>query len=176
MAGQLMTEEEFIAALRRWATQVQSRARMTLAQTQGTGNLSGHLYRYVDRLRHSHRVAFRFPQYGVFRHYGAGRGWVIVNGIPTRGERVWSLREQAERRTNGTVISLLKKGLSRRDIRSMKVTYSRPSRKPRTPLDWLDRHVSAGTASLADTAAAYYGDQALRNVLAEIDKVKIVKQ
>lgn len=176
-AEKLMTEAEFVSAMKTWTSGVYFRSRASLQQTHGSGELRNRLERYVDPLRNAegYKIAFRFPRHGVFRHYGAGRGWVIVNGRPVRGERILSLREIQEKRANATAQAMLKRGDSLREVRRTKVTYDRLSKAVRTPLDWLDGHITARMEALADMAVEYYGDHALRNVLKEIDKAKIVK-
>ena len=144
----MMTEAEFVTALRTWTSGVYFRSRAALLQTHGSGRLRRELERYVDAFRRGdgYKISFRFPRYGVFRHYGAGRGWKIANGRPIRERRILSLREIAGKKRND-----------------------------RTPLDWLDGYIASGTGKLADTAAEYYGDMAFRNVLKEIDKARIVR-
>lgn len=173
----LMTEADFVSALRTWASGVYFRSRAALLQTHGSGQLRRELERYVEALRRGdgYKVSFRFPRHGVFRHYGAGRGWVIVNGRPVRGERIRSLREIAGRKMNATAAALLKQGYSHKELREDKVVFEDSTPSARTPLDWLDRYIVSGTGKLADTAAEYYGDVAFRNVLKEIDKAKIGK-
>ena len=172
-----MTEAEFVAAMREWASGVWARARGTLARTRGSGRLREELARFVDAMRGGagYKVTFRFPRHGVFRHYGAGRGWVVVNGRPVRGRRVLSLRELAGRRSNAVADSMLARGYGRAEVRRAKRVYGGGGGRPRTPLDWLDGHIDAARGRLADTAAEFYGDAALRRVLEEIDKAKVVK-
>ncbi|BDI76152.1 hypothetical protein [Paraprevotella clara] len=173
----LMTEADFVSALRTWASGVYFRSRAALLQTHGSGQLRRELERYVEALRRGdgYKVSFRFPRHGVFRHYGAGRGWVIVDGKPVRGQRVLSLREIAGKKMNKRAYSLLERGDSHKEVRETKVPFGGSESPSRTPLDWLDRYIVSGTGKLADTAAEYYGDVAFRNVLKEIDKAKIGK-
>lgn len=46
----------------------------------------------------------------------------------------------------------------------------------RRPVDWLDKNVEQQMQGLADIAADYYGDNAARDVLEQIDRVTIAKK
>ena len=46
----------------------------------------------------------------------------------------------------------------------------------RRPVDWLDKNVEQQMQGLADIAAEYYGDNAARDVLEQIDRVSIAKK
>lgn len=174
-----MTEAEYDARLRQWAQGVRSRARLTLSSgTHGTGQLSDGLRDYVDKMRDGsgRHIAFRFESYGVFRHYGAGRGWVVVNGRAVPGYRVVSLKDRY--RTAGwdaEAREMLKRGFSRNDVRSAKRTTNRDPRKKREPLDWLDGQIRSGASELADISQSYWGDVALQAISQQIEQARIDK-
>ena len=46
----------------------------------------------------------------------------------------------------------------------------------RRPIDWLDYNIEQQIQGLADIAADYYGDNAARDVLEQIDRVTIAKK
>ena len=46
----------------------------------------------------------------------------------------------------------------------------------RRPVDWLDNNIEQQIQGLADIAADYYGDNAARDVLEQIDRVTIAKK
>lgn len=177
-ANGLITEQEFDKYLRNWAARVQISAVFNLLRkTHSTGALASNVRDFVDRMRNGigRHIAFRFPQYGVFRAYGAGRGWVIVNGVPVRGYRVLSAREIREHKLNTTAHAMLKKGWRMADIRKAKVADVSVS-NPRRPLDWIDGEVKKRQNELADEAVAFFGDKALASILRELEKAKIVKK
>lgn len=88
MADNLMTVEQFNEEVRRWAVRVRSFSAADVATgSEGTGNLAIRLSEYVDpkeQNKAAYKVAFRFPRYGVFRAYGAGRGYKIEGGVPVK--------------------------------------------------------------------------------------------
>lgn len=172
-----MTVSEFDAALKKWASHITSLAKAKLSTTKGTGELQQNLQDYVDPIKNKtgRRIAFKFPRHGVFRHYGAGRGYIIVNGQPVRGHRVLSLREIAAGRTNEEARDMAARGYSNRAIRHAKKAYQSNPKIARKPLDWLDGYIGANTGTLADISAQFYGDASVEQVLKQIDKTKIVK-
>ena len=46
----------------------------------------------------------------------------------------------------------------------------------RSRLDWIDQHIQNNIQHLADVCQEYYGDDALKQILRDIDKMKIVKK
>lgn len=176
-----MTEAEFDAKLVVWANRVKSMASGVLStKTHSSGQLNQSLARFVDKMRDNvgRHIAYRFEQYGVFRHYGAGKGWVIINGVPTPGRRVVSLKSLRNHnwRNTSEVRALVRQGHKLKDIRNAKRSYAdSKSSNPRTPLDWLDGNITRNFAQLADIAQEYFGDVALRSLDKQISKAKIVK-
>lgn len=178
MADSLMTDREFDAYLRNWAMRVQMSAVFNLMNnTHSTGHLASNVREFVDRMRNGvgRHIAFRFPQYGIFRAYGAGRGWVVIGGKPVKGYRVLSVREIKERQTNGLAQSLLKKGWKLSEVKRAKIADTSAEAR-RTALDWIDGEVKKRQAEVAEEAVAFFGDKALASILAELDKAKIVKK
>ena len=185
-----MTAAEFNAQVRRWAGEIKAMAQATLATgTHGTGNLSERFAAFVDTTRHvgdvqqlqgeapAYKVKFGFDRYGVFRAYGVGRGWVRVNGVLVRGFRARSESEIRNRTWNIFTYDLRKQGLSTREINGFKFfDNTRDTGKVRTPLDWLDQHINRRINELADHVQEYYGDAAMKILLDEIGKVRIVKK
>jgi len=175
-----MTVLEFNDKVRNWGKHIVSKAKMTLAQTHGSGKLAEELNTFFDQLSKIepfYKVKFSFMRYGVFRAYGAGRGYVIINGVPVRGYRVRSYKE-IDAKTYGIDASeMLKRGYSRTDVnKAKKVKMDDLRRVARTPLDWLDGHINANIGNLADTAQQFYGDDALKQILQNFPKTKIKKR
>ena len=77
----LMTVGEFNAAVRKWAIKVEVQSRSSLdAGTHGSRHLASNLLRFVDSLgadKPVYKVAYRFDLYGIYRRWGAGRGYKI---------------------------------------------------------------------------------------------------
>lgn len=179
MDDKLMTEAEFDQQLRVWTARVKGVSEGKLITgTHGTGHLVSTFKHYVDKMRDGdgRHLAYRFEPYGVFRAYGAGRGWVIVNGVPVPGRRVVSLKNlrNGSWRKLAEVKAMRKRGFLDRDIKQAKVTYDK-HKGIRTPLDWLDSSISSHFNELADIAQEYFGDVALKSLANSIDKAKIIK-
>lgn len=175
-----MTEEEFDTLLSSWASSVHAHAASTLAsQTHSSGLLGRSLTDFVDRMRDNvgRHIAWRFEQYGVFRQYGAGRGWIVINGKPVPGRRIMSLRSirDGSWKKSAAYRALKKDGWRNKQIRDAKVTSERSSTRERTPLDWLDGKIAAGAPQLASIAQEFFGDMALRSLDQAIVKAKIIK-
>ena len=175
-----MTEQEFDNLLRQWTRRVKMSAEgKLLAGTHGTGKLLASLADYVDKMRDNvgRHIAYKFEAYGVFRTYGAGRGWVVINGKPVPGRRVVSLKNL---RTNNwrklsEVKAMRKRGFLDKDIKKAKVLYDDAPIKERKPLDWLDGIIKRNYEELANIAVQYFGDVALQSLAQSIDKAKINK-
>lgn len=176
----LITVAEYDAKLRQWTAGVHARSLETLRSgTHSTGNLAESLAHFVDHMREEpgRHIAFRFEQYGVFRQYGAGRGWVVVNGVPVPGYRVVSLKDRYRPSMWGEAAKrMLNLGYRRKDVREAKMKRHTKVRKERTPLDWLDGRIQAASGQLADIAQEFWGDVALRSLDQQISKAKIVKK
>lgn len=175
----LMTVEEFNNRVTMWAMRVRQQSRNTLSQTNSSGRLSLTIDKFVDKLSDhdpAYKVKFNFLRYGVFRAFGAGRGYVIVNGVPVRGYRVRSDRE-IKRKIFGTEAGeMLKRGYTTREINTAKKVNTDDLRVARTALDWIDCHIRAGVDSLADLVQNFYGDEALKKMLKNFNKLQIKKK
>ena len=186
----LITAAEFNAQVRRWADEIKAMAQASLATgTHGTGRLRDRLADFVDPTRHTdpavdgqgeapaYTVKFKFDRYGVFRAYGVGRGWVRVGGVLVRGFRARSEREIREKTFNVFTTELFRQGMTMREINTHKfLSKEIGTDKVRTPLDWLDQHINRRINELADHVQEFYGDAAMRILLDEIGKIRIVKK
>lgn len=186
----LITAAEFNAQVRRWASEIKTMAQASLATgTHGTGRLRDRFAAFVDATRHTdpnvdgqgeapaYKVKFGFDRYGVFRAYGVGRGWVRVGGVLVRGFRARSESEIRNKTFNVFTTELRRHGLSNREINTFKfLEKSEGSGRVRTPLDWLDQHINRRINELADHVQEFYGDAAMRLLLDEIGKVRIMKK
>lgn len=186
----LITAAEFNAQVRRWAAEIKTMAQATLATgTHGTGRLRDQFAAFVDTTRHispnadgqgeapAYKVKFGFDRYGVFRAYGVGRGWVRVGGVLVRGFRARSESEIRNKTWNIFTTELRRHGLSSREINTFKfLDREKNTGRVRTPLDWLDQHINRRINELADHVQEFYGDAAMRILLDEIGKVRIMKK
>ena len=176
-----MTVQEFNLQIAKWAEKIRNMSQATLGSgTHSSGRLAANLAKFIDALsadEPAYKVAFRFDRYGVFRAYGAGRGWVVINGVLARGFRARSDREIRERRWNVYTTDLVKKGYTVSQINRIKLTPQGivMGGKERTPLDWIDRHINSSINVLADYVQEFYGDQALEQLLQNFQKMRIVK-
>lgn len=150
---EFMTEGEFNELCKLWADKIRSLASTTLAkETHSSLKLAMRLNRFVDSDKKTHvayKIKFHFDRYGVFRAYGAGRGYKIIEG------RITLNRHPSEK-------------YAKRNPLDGKIK--------RNALDWIDGHIEKNIQELAETVQDYYGDNALRTVLSEIDKMKIKKR
>lgn len=185
----LMTAAEFNAQVRRWADEIKMMAQASLATgTHGTGNLRERFAAFVDTSKHlgngehaqenaAYKVKFGFDRYGVFRAYGVGRGWVRIGGVLTRGHRARSYSEIRNKTWNIYTTDLRKKGYSLKEINSYKYpSLEQGKDNVRTPLDWLDQHINRRINELADYVQEFYGDVAMKLLLEEVGKIRIVKK
>lgn len=176
----LMTVEEFNLQVNKWSLQIALAAKATLRdKTHGTGNLANYVTRFVDKTSNdspAYKVKFQFDRYGVFRSYGAGRGYVILNGQIVRGYRVRSVRDIQLKRYSSLASRMLQKGYSRQEVNTAKIYGEGNSQILRTKLDWIDIHIDSRVERLADLCQEYYGDEAAKQILTHLDKIKIVKK
>lgn len=183
----LMTVEEFNAKVRVWTDGIRTKAFATLSQTSGNPKMSHESLTTTfrgwndpakgDTDGPTNRVHFGFHRHGVYRSYGAGRGYVIINGVPVRGYRVRSDNEIRRRTMTDEAFEMLKDGYSQRQVNRAKKTYkdNLEVKRRRTPLNWLDVHIDNTIEELADVAQEYYGDVALQQMMKNLGKIKIVK-
>ena len=175
----LMSVDEFTRLVSKWAMKIRSQARGTLASTKGSGKLAVRLTQYVDKIANgkpAYKVKFDFARYGVYRAYGVGRGYIMMNGAVVRGYRVRSNRDMKNREFGVEAADMLKKGYLTREVNVAKKLYKHDNKIERTPLDWIDGHISQNVEELANLVQGYYGDEALRNMIANFDKIKIKKK
>lgn len=164
------TAEQYNREVKTWTLKVRGISINILAsKTHSSGALQKqfHARMRMDKEKiYVSALGFIFNRYGAFRAYGAGRGYVVENGVIRRGRRVWTdeeLRNQYR-----------KKGEKDKDIRKMKI-FQDYGLILRSPLNWLDAPIEKNINDLADIAGEYHGDEALRNVLKQIDKITIKK-
>lgn len=174
-----MTVEQFNNQVREWATMIRRKAKFRLATyTHSTGRLSESLVQFADALRDGqpiYKVKFGFERYGVFRAYGAGRGYVVVNGVIRKGYRIRSDRDISRNKYGAAAQKLIKQGYNRKQINSAKIITSDQITKVRTPLDWIDGPLLSSRDEIADLAQEYYGDDAMRKILKTLPRMRIVK-
>lgn len=176
---QLMSVEEFNNRVTLWAMRIKRQAKGTLQQTHSSGRLALHIDQFVDKLSDhdpAYKVKFNFLRYGVFRAYGAGRGYVIVNGVPVRGYRVRSDSEIRKKVFNPEAGEMLKRGYTTRQVNTAKRVNTDDLRVARKALDWIDCHIRAGMDDLADLVQEFYGDEALKQMLENFGKLQIKKK
>lgn len=175
-----MTVEEFNLQVNKWSLQISLAARATLRRsTHGTGNLAYRVARFVDKNSSNepaYKVKFQFDRYGVFRAYGAGRGYVVKDGVIMRGHRVRSVRDIKMKRYSLLAQRMLKVGYTRREVDSAKIYYDGNRPIMRTKLDWIDVHIEGNIERIADLCQEYYGDNAAKQILQHLDKMKIIKK
>lgn len=176
----LMTVQQFNNAVTKWALIIKERSKKTLhSNTHASGQLALNLDKFVDKdekTEAAYKIKFHFLRYGVYRAYGAGRGYVIVNGLPVRGYRIRSDREISNHKFGLFAQEYLHKGYTIRQINTAKKVNTTDVRRNRKALDWIDKHINASIQDLADTVQEFYGDAALKAVLENMKKLKIVKQ
>lgn len=173
----LMTARKFEQKTKGWTVHVRNVSRAVLSHgTHAAGELGKTLtfrLRYEKEYLWVNAVGFHFNRYGAFREYGAGRGYVVHNGIIRRGRRLWNIaRKEYNDETAASVLA--GRGYTSRELKDYKMIDDR-SPIQRRPLSWFDKPVSDNIHELGDIAAEFYGDQALRDVLAQINNLTIRK-
>lgn len=145
-----MTAEEFNQRVKAWGETVRSRSLGSLiAETQVySGDLRGRLKAATNVERDDGLAhAVAFK----FVRYGVFVAYGVGNGYIRQGGRVVRGSHDPNR-----------------------IVMPGPIR--RRPVDWLDNNIEQQIQGLADIAADYYGDNAARDVLEQIDRVTIVKK
>ncbi len=168
-----MTESEYELQLNQWAANAKTQMASILSSgTHGTGYSPKNIKVQVrdNRKTGGHWIGFKFPKYGVFVHYGVGRGWVRQGGTVVRGNRV----------KKGSEIwhQMKKRGYSTKELSkaSIPVASNKPSKgKKRKPLDWFDKVLKAHINELADVAAEFYGDDSREKLGEMLEKMTIKK-
>lgn len=166
----LISVAEFNKEVKDWTNSVRRKAYSRLSDAT-TGEYSGQLKRSFKsslkfRNGEAESTGFKFNYYGVFIHYGVGRGYVHLNGVVVRG-RSLSKQEKGH---------YLIRGDKKKDISKMKVAFD-PSGRPitRYGFDWIDIEIRNNIEKMADIAQEYHGDKAAREVLKQANKLLIQK-
>ena len=85
-------------------------------------------------------IGFSFARHGVFWQKGVGRGYVMQNGIVTRGQKK-------------------RIGINKHDKRTTFIATAGPIR--RKPVDWFNGLISREVETLADIVADLYADRVI---------------
>lgn len=175
----LMSVQEFNLQVTKWAMKVRASSRSTLrSHTHGRGILASRLDQFVDKMGQdtpAYKVKFFFERYGVYRAYGAGRGYVCINGVLKRGFRARSDKDIRMNKWSLRAISLKSSGYTVGQINKIKFESNANGGRERQPLDWIDQHINSSIAVLADAVQEYYGDAALKQLMENFTKMRIVK-
>lgn len=171
----LLTVSEFNQKVLLWSFKVKKKSVAILGRTRSTGTLSRELLARTLKDKKGGKavvgVGFRFWKYGAYREYGAGRGYIRLNGRIVPGFTSWSVKDLR--------MKYLRQGYSEYRIRNYEqfrrgFDYGYPIIK-RSPLPWLDPPIEENIEDLADLSAEFYGDEALRAVLEDFRKMMIDK-
>ena len=165
-----MTKEEFESPHHYWASNAAAEMRAKISGgTHGSGHLEKKLKYDVKESRNesNHFIGVKVKQYGVFVHYGVGRGWVRQGNTVVRGSRV--------KKGSDMEAHLKSKGYSRRDIKVYGVVGSGSGRE-RKPVDWFDSVLKRHMEELASIAQEYYGDYSQEKLAEMIDRMTIGKK
>ena len=163
-----MTQEEYELLLKDWADRAKTLMEGNLSgSTHGKGDLKKTLRVKVKENRRTsgHRVGFSFNRYGVFVHYGVGRGWIRQGNTVVRGSRV--------KKGDKLYKQLQRRGYRAKDIR--KCVVYRTGGKGRHPVDWFDSVLQAHIQELADIVAEFYGDDSLMQLDEILSRIMIEK-
>lgn len=168
----LMDAQEFNRRVKAWGDKVraESHGALTSMTKVYSGRLRSRLKDIVSLGKDdgvAQWVGFRFERYGVFVSYGVGRGWIRQGDTVVRAQRV---RKGSEMYTH-----LRSKGYSKKELAEYSIPIKKDG-KGRVPKDWLDPMIDRHINELADIAGEYYGDESLRHVLEEFDRMRIVKK
>lgn len=163
-----MNKSEYDIKILQWATNAKTQmASILQSKTHASGYLQKHLEEHIYEEEHGGRkIAFAFPRYGVFVHYGVGRGWVRHGGSVVRGSRV--------KKNTDLWHQLRKRGYTTKEMTSTVMASNKV--RGRHPLNWLDKVIMARINNLADMAAEYAGDYARDELLKNFRKMKINKK
>ncbi len=150
----LITPEEFNRNIKQWSQRV--RNKMVTGAPRSDKESGRHLkdgisYQTKESYGVVWKTAFKFPKQGIYVHYGVGRGWTRSGGSVIRGK---SDRYAGYRKKDYTI-------------------NSNANAKGRRATDWFNSVVKANIGELADYTQEYYGDDAQRKLLQEIDKMII---
>lgn len=170
--NKLMTPSRYNKEVENWTYKVRGVSINILQRTHASGRLRSELKaRFLNDREGGPAyvgLGFKFAKYGAYREYGAGRGYIVKDGIIMKGHSEW--RNKTKRR------ELRSLRVSEYRIRRMRTIDEHYAVIQRTPLPWLDPPIVQNINSLADLSGEYYGDQALKNVLQKFDKITIQKR
>ena len=164
----LITTSEFNKKMRAWAFAVKNKATQILTvSTHSTGELNNSI-RFKQKFHKGEtgRIAFEFVKHGVFLQYGAGRGYIVKNGVIVRGHRA----------TDAQVSLLMQRGYTRKEAKSMKYesfSHRLDTTIKRKKVDWINGPVKENIKELADICGEYHGDRTMQYVLDHFDKLMI---
>lgn len=169
--NQLMSPLKFNKGVIKWTAIVRNVAVEVLNKTNGSGKLKRSFKRRLLDDREGGPVyvgvGFRFYRYGAYREYGAGRGYIVKDGVIMRGYSAWANKKTRKK--------YLESGMSEYRLRRYRTEepYGIYTSIKRKPLAWLDPAIDKNINSLADLANEYYGDYALQKILNNFEKLKI---
>lgn len=168
---QLKDYHSFNKDVRMWTMRVRGESVRILQRTHGSGRLE-HLLtsRFLEDKNGSKAyvgLGFRFEKYGAYREYGAGRGYIVKDGVIMKGHSEW--RDKKLRKIRQ------KQGFSEYRIRRSRVIDDHYGEIKRSALPWLDPSILRNINDLADISGEFYGDQALKKVLEKFDVITIEK-
>lgn len=146
MADGLMTIDEFNAKVKEWSKSVKNQSYMNLSFMTES---SGTLARSLKDYMGAQSGGPAYKVKFAFNRYGVFRAYGTGRGYKREG---------------GMLVKRLKN--PKKDDGVMH----------RSPLDWLDGNIQANVGRLADICQVYYGDSARERLLADIDKMKIIKK
>lgn len=148
----LVTPEEFNQNVKLWSqktrNQIVSVAPRSDKERGGRHLKEGISYQTKQNYGVVWKTAFKFPKQGIYVHYGVGRGWTRSGGGVVRGKS-----DSYTRKKDYNITSSQTKG--------------------RTAIDWFNSVIKANIGELADHTQEYYGDEAMRKLLQEIDRMII---
>lgn len=174
----LKTAEQYNSEVKSWALKVRGiSVNILVGGTHSSGALRKQLRarpRMDKEKVYINALGFVFNRYGVYRAYGAGRGYVVDNGVIRRGYRLYNSQKKTWVNTDLRE-SYRRKGYEYKELRKKKI-FGEPDSVPRSPLNWLDAPIEKNINDLGDIAGEYHGDQALRDVLQQLYKITIKKQ
>lgn len=170
--NKLMSPAEYNKGVENWTHKVRGISINILQRTHASGKLRSGLQARLLNDREGGPayvgLGFRFERYGAYREYGAGRGYIVKDGIIMKGHSAWSDKKKRQ--------ELRSLRVSEYRIRRMRTIDEHYAVIRRTPLAWLDPPIVDNIESLADLSGEYYGDQALKKVLQKFDKITIEKR
>lgn len=170
--NQLMKASQFNRGVEDWTRRVRGESVSILQRTKGSGRLARELTaRHLNDREGGPAyvgLGFRFWRYGAYREYGAGRGYIVKDGVIMKGHSAWADKKKRQQ--------LRSMRMSEYRIRRMRTVDEHYAIIRRTPLPWLAPPIVQNIDRLADLSGEYYGDEALRKVLEKFNKITIEKR